>query len=197
MLNQDINFLNVGLLVNNIIDTDAGSINFGFIDYIGKIPGLIHHLVDYSIKDNLFTLDNLSKWSSANIDMIKNWRVEDDLYITQNQAFFSAHRFALINPRLQKAVPISLLREPLPIDSKTSFIVKIDPQNDVVTLSNGFEYTIYNHDHGTLRKFNEHDRIIMGFNSSDKLDETNVDYYKCYLLIDTTCNSYVRANPVR
>ncbi len=181
----------------NVIDTAAGSIDFGFIEYIGKIPGLTHHLADYSLNENTFTLENLSKWIAADIEAIKNWKVEDELLITQNQAFFSAYRFAIVNPRLQKAVPISLLREPLPIDNKMFFILKIDPSNDVITLSNGVEYSVYPHDHGTLRKFSENDRVIIGFNSSDKLDETILDYYKFYILIDTTCNSYIRVNPVQ
>ncbi len=197
MFNQDLSTASA-IITENIVATDAGSIDFGFIEYIGKIPGLIHHLADASSNDSTFTLDNRSKWIASNIDMIKNWKMDDDLLITQNQAFFSAYRFALVNPRLQKAVPISLHREPLPIDNnKMFFILNIDPANDVVHLSNGLEYTVYPHDHGTLRKFSENDRIILGFNSSDKLDATNLDYYKCYLLIDTTCNSYVRANPIR
>lgn len=197
MFNQDLT-TSSGIITENIVVTDAGSIDFGFIEYIGKIPGLIHHLADASSSDNTFTLDNRSKWIASNIEMIRNWKMDDELLITQNQAFFSAYRFALVNPRLQKAVPISLYREPLPINNnKMFFILNIDPANDVVNLSNGIEYTVYPHDHGTLRKFSENDRIILGFNSSDKLDATNLDYYKCYLLIDTTCNSYVRANPIR
>ncbi len=194
MFNQE---LGIPTVVGNLIDTDAGSIDFGLIEYIGKVPGLIHHLADCTSNDNTFSLENRSKWTAANIEMIRNWKSEDELLITQNQAFFSPHRFALVNPRLQKAVPISLLREPLPIENKMFFILSIDPANDVITLSNGVDYSIYPHDHGTLRKFSENDRIILGFNSSDKLDVTNLDYYKCYLLINTTCNSYVRANPAR
>jgi hypothetical protein len=196
MFNQELRNTS-NILLENIVETDAGSIDFGLVEYIGKVPGLIHHLVDCSVKENTFALDNLSKWSSSNIEMVKNWKDEDELLITQNQAFFSVYRFALVNPRLQKAVPISLLREPLPVDHKMFFILKIDPANDVIMLNNGIEYSVYPHDHGTLRKFSENDRIILGFNSSDKLDSTSVDYYKLYLLIDTTCNSYVRVNPVR
>jgi hypothetical protein len=196
MFNSELGTSNV-VIAGNVVDTDAGSIDFGFIDYIGKIPGLIHHLVDCSANENTFTLENRSKWIASNIDMVRNWKADDELLITQNQALFSAYRFALVNPRLQKAVPISLLREPLPVDHKMFFLFNIDPSNDVVALSNGVEYTVYSHDHGTLKKFSENDRIILGFNSSDKLDSTNLDYYKCYLLINTTCNSYVRANPTR
>ena len=185
------------ILLQNFIETDAGLIDFGLAEYIGKMPGVIHHVVETSTKDSTFTLDNLSKWSSSHIEMVKNWKSDDELLITQNQAFFSASRFALINPRLQKAVPASLVREPLPIDNKMFFVIKIDPANDVITLSNGVEYSVYPHDHGTLRKFSENDRIIFGFNSSDRIDATNVDYYKCYVMIDTTCNSFVRVNPVR
>lgn len=185
------------LIADNIVITDAGSMNFGFIEAIEKLPGLIHRLVDCSSKENAFTLDNRSKWSSSHLEMIKNWKIDDDLLITQNQAFFSTDRFALVNPRLEKAVPISLLREPLPIDNKMFFILGIDSSNDVITLINGIEYTVYSHDHGTLRRFSENDRIILGFNSSDKLDSKSIDQYKGYLLINTTCNSYVRVNPVR
>lgn len=181
----------------NIIATDAGSIDFGLIESIGNIPGLIHRIVDFNPNTQLFTLENQSEWSASNLDMIKNWKADDDLLITQNQAFFSGYRFAIVNPRLQKAVPISLVTEPLPIDHKMFFLINVDPSNDVVTLSNGVEYSIEKHDHGTLRKFAKNNRIILGFNSSDKLDLVTSDYYKRYLLIDTTCNSYVRANPLR
>ncbi len=196
MFNQELRNTS-NILLENIVETDAGLIDFGLIEYIGKIPGVIHQLLDTSLVDNTFTLDNLSKWNSSNIEMIKNWKNDDELLITQNQAFFSVHRFALVNPRLQKAVPISLLREPLPIDHKMFFILKIDPANDVIALSNGIEYSVYPHDHGTLRKFSENDRVILGFNSSDKLDTTSIEHYKSYILIDTTCNSFVRINPVR
>lgn len=197
MYHQDITTSNVSIITENVIATDAGSIDFGFLDYIGKMNGLIHHLADVSSSDNTFTLDNRSKWIASNIEMIKNWKLDDELFISQNQAFFSAYRFALVNPRLQKAVPISLHREPLPLDNhKMFFILHIDPANDVIRLTNGIEYSIYAHDHGTLRKFTENDRVILGFNSSDKLDTANLEYYKSYLLIDTTCNSYVRANPI-
>lgn len=195
MLNPNLSTQNE-FFTSNVVDTAAGSIDFGFIECIGKIPGLAHHLVDYSQNENAFTLENFSKWVASDLEAIKNWKVEDELYITQNQAIFSAYRFAIVNPRLQKAIPISLLREPLPIDSKMFFILKIDPANDVITLSNQVEYSIDPHDHGALRKFSENDRVIIGFNSSDKLDDTILDYYKFYILINTTCNSYIRANPV-
>jgi len=129
--------------------------------------------------------------------MIRNWKMEDELFLTQNQAVFSAYRFALVNPRLQKAVPVSLLREPLPIENKMFFILNIDLSNDVIALSNGAEYSVDAHDHGALRKLSENDRIIMGFNSSDKFIATNLDYHKNYILIDTTTNSCVRVNPIR
>jgi hypothetical protein len=196
MYNQELTNLRA-LIVDNVVSTDAGSINFGIIEYIGKIPGLIHHLVDCSLQDDTFTLDNQSKWKTSHIEMIQNWKLDDDLYLTQNQAFLSTDRFAIVNPRLLKAVPISLIREPLPIDQKMFFITEIDSSNDVITLSNGMEYTVYSHDHGTLRRFSENDRVILGFNSSEKMDPIAVDDYKFYLLIDTTLNSYVRANPIR
>lgn len=195
MSNQEFGTLNA-LITGNVIVTDAGPIDFGLIEYLWKTPGLVYHLIDYLSAESTFVLDNRSKWLAAKVEMVKNWKPEDDLFITQNQALFSTYRFALVNPRLQKAVPISLLREPLPVENKMFFILNVDPSNDVITLSNRVEYGVYAHDHGTLRKFSENDRVMMGFNSSDRLDQTNLDYYKNYLLINTTCNSYVRANPL-
>lgn len=182
---------------SSIIETEAGSIDFGLIECIDKIPGLIQYIVDFSMNDNVFTLDNRSKWTASNIEMIKNWKIGDELFITQNHAFFSAHRFALVNFRLQKAVPISLLTEPYPIEMKTFFLLGIDPSNDVISLDNEIDYSVHPGDHGTLRKFSENDRVILGINSTDRLDECNLEHYKRYLMIDTTCNAYIRVNPIR
>ncbi len=182
---------------SNIIDTEAGSIDFGLIECIEKVPGLIQSIVDLSVSDNVFMLDNRSKWTPSNMEMIKNWRSGDELLITQNHAFFSVHRFALVNFRLQKAVPISLLREPYPVPSKTLFILGVDLSNDIITLDNGADYSVEKSDHGTLRRFSENDRVMLGINSTDKLDEAILEHGKRYLLIDTSCNSYIRVSPVR
>lgn len=180
----------------NVLETDAGLIDFGLIDYLGKIPGLAHHLKERSLIDNTFTLANFSKWIASNIVMVDQWKNEDELFITQNQAFFSTYRFAIVNPRLQKAVPASLLLEPLPVEQRMFFITKIDLANDVVTLSNGNEYSVHPNDHGTLRKFSANDRAMFGFNSSDKVHLIGADSFKFYILIDTTCNAYVRVNVI-
>ena len=181
-------------ITQNIVSTAAGSLDFGLIESISPVLGIHHRIIEVSEEEGTFTLDNRSKWQTANIDMIKSWK-EDDLIITQNQAIFSVHRFALVNPRLQKAVPISLLREPLPMDGKTFFIRKIDLPNDLITLDNSVDWTVYPSDHGTLRKFNENDRIMIGLNSSETVDTLNSEKYKFYILINTTSNLYVRATP--
>lgn len=185
--------------MGTIIETNAGAIDFGFIDSLEKVPGLIHHVANIPEGGDVFTLDNQSQWVTPDIDLIKSWKAEDDLYITQNQAFFSVHRFALVNPRLQKAVPISLLREPLPAEDKTHFVAKVDLANDVVTFTNGAEYIVFPNDHGTLKRYIANDRVMIGFNSSDRLDSAtaNAQCHNGYLLIDTAYNSYVRAHPVQ
>ena len=109
------------ILTPNMVDTNAGSIDFGFIDFTPKIQGSIHHLLSCSRQESSFTLDNYSAWWSSDIEMIQNWASDEALVVTQNQAFFSAYRFAIVNPRLQKAVAISLLREPLPVENQTFF----------------------------------------------------------------------------
>lgn len=184
--------------MGNIIETSAGAIDFGFINSLEKIPGLVHHVAGIDDRGTV-ALDNQSQWSTSDIELVKSWKAEDDLYLTQNQAFFSVHRFALVNPRLQKAVPISLLREPLPVEDKTHFIAQLDLANDVVTLLGGAEYLVFPNDHGTLKRYVPNDRIMIGFNSSDRLDSNaaNAQCNNGYLLIDTAYNSYVRAHPVQ
>ena len=176
-----------------ILDTDAGSIDFGFIAAAPEILGLYQSLEEVLPQENTFILENGSKWSSSYIDMIENWMETNRLLLTQNQAILSTHRFALVNPILQKAVPISLLREPIPQDFTAFYISRLDYANDVVYLNDRSEWTVYSHDHGTLRKYTEHDRVILGINTSDTLD---IENKKRYLLINTATNQYVRANPI-
>lgn len=184
--------------MGNVIETSAGAIDFGFIGSLEKIPGLIQHVAGIDDRGTVI-LDNQSQWSTSEIEVVKSWKAEDDLYLTQNQAVFSVHRFALVNPRLQKAIPVSLLREPLPVENKTHFIAQLDLANDVVTLLNGAEYLVFPNDHGTLKRYVPNDRIMLGFNSSDRLDSnaSNAQCHNGYLLIDTAYNSYVRAHPVQ
>jgi hypothetical protein len=178
-------------IVHNIVGTDAGSIDFGFLNGLAQIPGLLHRIAHISKIDSVFVLENGSKWSSPNIEMIDGW-VNHQLMLTQNQALFSTYRFALVDLELEKAVPVSLQREPFPVLGKGSFfITKIDYANDVVTLDNGREWSVYSHDHGTLRKFSEHDRVMIGANTSDTM---NYSLMKNYILIDTASNLYVRSN---
>lgn len=179
-------------VTHGLVTTDAGLIDFRFSYDIQTFPGLLQGLVMVFAEDEAFELLNGSKWSAANIEMIKGWTETDQLVLSQNQAFFSTHRFALLNIRLGKATPITLLREPRPMGSDVFFITKVDLANDVVGLNTGQEWTVYPHDHGTLRKFAEHDRILIGVNTSDS---TAVERMR-YILIDTASNLYVRVNPL-
>jgi hypothetical protein len=175
-----------------VIGTDAGNIDFRFSNEIQPFPGLLQGLAAVFVEDDCFELLNGSKWSAANIDMIKGWTESDQLLISQNQSFFSTHKFALLNARLGKATPITLTREPRPTGLDVFFITKIDLANDVVGLNNGREWAVYSHDQGTLRKFAEHDRVLLGVNTSDS---SALERMK-YILIDTASNLYVRVNPL-
>jgi hypothetical protein len=178
---------------HNVQNTEAGNIDFGPLSAIVEMPGLFHQLMSLSKSEGFFILENGSRWTTPNIDMVSGWRDNGQLLITQNQALLSTHRFALVNVQLQKAVPITLQREPIPIPGKAFFITKLDHANDVISLNNTQEWVAHARDHGTLRKFYEHDRIIVGVNTSDTGDfEVN----KRYILMDTASNIYVRANPI-
>lgn len=182
-------------VIPRIIKTEAGEIDFGLIESIPSIPGLFQRLKEVGQEKDTFKLDNESKWMASEIETLKGW-AGDDLILTQNQAIFSTYRFALINPHLQKAEPISLSVEPLPIKDKTFFIDSIDIRNDVVKLENNTEWAVHSGDHGTLRKFAPHDRVMFGVNSSDRIDNINHEKRSPYILINTTHNLYVRVSKI-
>lgn len=193
-------------IVHDTISTEAGYLDLNFFNSVAKLPGLTHHLSHggeasaFCDRDDAFTLENNSKWVTPDPEAVNNWRPDDDLYLTQNQAVFSLYRFAIVNPRLQKAVPISLLREPLPFEDTMFFISAIDFANDAVTLrsttgENSIEWTVYPHDHGTLQRFRENDRVMLGINSLDITNTASPGVFKSYIIINTASNLYVRANP--
>ncbi len=174
------------------VDTEAGRMHFDFIMQTQPLAGFLQAVVSADAKTDSFELPDGSKWGTSKIEMIHGWNEGDQLIITQNQAFFSTHRFALVNLRLGKAVPISLLREARP--ESALYITNIDAANDIVTLSKeGQQWVVDSADHGTLRRYSEHDRIILGVNTSDCCDHDKV---MRYLLIDTTTNQCVRATPL-
>lgn len=175
-----------------MIDTDAGHIHFDFIQKTPAVPYLRHKVASTDAESNTLELANGSKWSCSNPDMVKEWVEGDQIVIGQNQAFFSTNRYALINVRLGKAIPISLLREPRP--DQSLYITKIDFANDIVTLSkDGQQWEVFSYDHGTLRKFSEHDRLLIGVNTSDCCHHELALHY---ILINTSTNQYVRATPL-
>ncbi len=172
-------------------ETEAGLIYFKPVQIL---PGLLQDVADIDRDAKVFSLANGSKWYAPNIDMINGWVKSDQLVISQNQALFSTHRYALLNLRLGKATPIDLARESRPTDQDALYISKIDYANDVITLNNeGLQWAVYAPDHGTLRKFSEHDRVIVGMNTSEHSDQEKGMHY---ILIDTATHQYVRAAPL-
>jgi len=179
---------------NMAIETDAGLIHFEFVKQSQALPGLFQGVAGIDANNNSFELSNGSKWSAHAIEMIRGWVAGDQLVLSQNQAFFSPYRFALVNLRLGKATPISLSREPRATAEDSFYISKVDYANDIVVLNKGgLQWEVYRPDHGTLRKFSEHDRILLGVNTASYADEEN---HMHYILINTATNQYVRAKPI-
>lgn len=182
----------------SIASTDAGPIDFGLVASLEEIPGLFLHLKDCEEKGSVFLLDNGSKWSTSEIEMVRNWDEEDELLITQNEALFSSifERFAIVNRRLQKAVPISRCSEPEP-NEKAMYVKKVDTKNNLLVLNNGMEFRIHDHDHNALHQFDENDRILIGFNSGHRPNANFAEHFMHYILVNTRSNNYVRAVPVK
>jgi hypothetical protein len=174
------------------VETEAGRMHFDFIMQTQPVPGFLQAVASVDPQNNTFELPDGSVWATSKIEMINGWTEADQLVISQNQAFFSTHRFALVNLRLGKAVPVSMIREARP--ESAMYITGIDRANDIITLNkDNQQWVIDSADHGTLRRYSEHDRIVLGVNTSDCCDHEKV---MRYLLIDTTTNQCVRATPL-
>lgn len=173
----------------DIVSTNAGNYDFSLIAR-AQFPGIFHKFVKFHPEENLVELDNGSLWLVSKPNVVNEWVKGDNLVLSQNHLTVSTYRFSLINTDRKLAVPISLVREPMPAASDKSnlfFIKHVDLMHDCVTLNSLVTLLVYSSDHGTLNKFSDHDRLIVGINSSDKNGENP------YILIDTAVNTYVRA----
>lgn len=170
----------------HVVATDAGNINFHFTKLIKS--SLANHSIHHvNAKDNLLELSDGSQWKVSKPDVVRGWEKNEHLVLTQNQATFSTYRFALVNPDLKMAIPVSLDREPMPAKDKCLFVKEIDKANDLVTLNDNGRWIVHSSDTRNLNKMAENHRIIIGVNTGD-------DHERCpYILINTTNNNYVRA----
>jgi|GEM_PF-4111638 hypothetical protein len=167
------------------VKTDAGNIDFRHLNHV-KFPGVFHKIARLQLKDNYLELEDGSKWSLSRAETVKGWE-SNRVVLCQNMATLSTYRFALVNLDLKMAMPISLIREPLPTKDDVAFVKNIDRSSDIIVTSDGRRWIVHSSDGSNFSKFNEHDRLEIGANVSDSAE-------KCpYILIDTAHNSYVRA----
>ena len=169
---------------SEIINTDAGPIDFSFFENI-KIPAYQQvRSVDQDRK--IIELEDGSVLSVAKIELAKEWEGQKKLVLTQNHATFSTFKYALVNLDLKLATPVSLLREPTP-SSGVLFVKDVDTTHDKLTLNNNKTWLIHRSDRGVLSKINENDRIIIGVNTGEDRSSNP------YLLIDTSKNTPFRS----
>jgi len=172
------------------IKTEAGTIDFRFTHYI-RHPSALNKIAHLSTEDGTIELGDGSKWAVSKIDLVKGWDKTKHLVVGQNLHTLSTHRYALINTELKLAIPMSLVREPIPSKDGGAFYVKaVDHSNDIVVLSDGKNWIVNSSDKINFHKVREHDRMIVGVNIADKADASP------YILIDTANGMYMRANPL-
>lgn len=176
-----------GCGLKETIETDAGTIDFGFTRYIINVAA--HHTIQaIQPVDKTIVLDDGSKWGVSKIEVIADWQKSGPkLFLTQNHTVLSTTTFALVNPESKKAVPVKLLREPNPANQCLFYVAKVDVVNDIITTNDGKKWIGHSSDKNTLAKFNEHDRLIIGVNTLENQEDSP------YILINTASNSYIRA----
>ena len=172
---------------SEVVNTDAGHIDFTFVNYV-KHSIAYQKIRHISTEDKAVDLENGSRWSISKADTVRGWESSKSVVVTQNHASFSTARYALLNPELKLAVPASLIREPAPKDAL--YIASIDRVNDMVILSDNKKWIIHADDRSNLSKMQDHDRIIVGVNTSHDQDKSP------YLLIDTSNHHFVRAHNI-
>jgi len=166
--------------------TEAGKMDLNPLNHV-KLSSAFHKIAHHSGDKHYFDLEDGSRWSISKTDTVEGWDRCDHLVITQNHAALSTARYALLNPDLKQAIPVSLVREPIPGNKNVFYIKSIDLVNDIVTLNDNKNWIVHSADRDALRKISEHDRVIIGMNSNDNWDKTP------YILVDTSNKLFVRA----
>jgi hypothetical protein len=171
-----------------IVTTEAGKIDFRFLGNI-KNPQVFHRIVRICPESHAVELEDGSMWTVPKIDNVKGWEKSHRLVLTQNQATFSTHRYALVNPDLKLAVPASLAREPTPKDKDLFYVKAVDRVNDIVVLNDNKHWIVNASDRSVFNKIVENDRAILGVNTKE------IDKKSPYIIIDTADkgNVFVRA----
>ncbi len=170
------------------VKTDAGRINLPNTHAI-KHSGVYHQVKHVDTNDRVIDLDNGSRWTVSNSDIVKGWGSAKNIMITQNHSGLSTSRYALLNLDLKQAEPISLVREPTP--GKDNLYVKsVDRVNDVITLSDGKNWIAHSGDRSKLGKISENDRVIIGVNTGTDKDKSP------YLIIDTANHQFIRSHMI-
>ncbi len=172
------------------VNTEAGSIRFDLLKQYEVMPFMKQAITSSDATKGLFELGNGSQWSASDINALQGWEEGDEIVLAPNQALFSLHRYALLNMRLDKAVPISLLKGPRP---DALYIAKIDLANDIITLNDDKQWSVDRQDHGTLKRLSEHDPVLIGLNASDYCER---DKTMGYMIMDTTTQQWVRVTPL-
>lgn len=171
-----------------VVSTEAGKIDFRFMNNI-KNAQVFHRIAHICPESHTVELEDGSRWNVPKIDAVKGWEKSHRLVLTQNQATFSTHRYALVNPELKLAVPVSLAREPTPKDKDLFYIKAVDRVNDIVVLNDNRHWIVNAADRGVFNKIMENDRAILGVNTRE------IDKKSPYIIIDTADkgNVFVRA----
>lgn len=174
-----------------VVQTEAGKIDFSFLHNI-KNPSVFHRIVRVHSELSAVELEDGSMWTVAKMDAIKGWEISHRLVLTQNQATFSTHRYALVNPDLRLAVPVSLSREPTPKEKDLFFIKAVDRVNDILVLNDNRKWIVHSSDRNVFTKMTENDRAILGVNTRE------IDKKSPYIIIDTNDKgtAFVRASLV-
>lgn len=173
---------------SDIIITEANQVHFAVVEHI-KYLGAFQQITNLNLDTNHIELANGSRWSISHGNLIKGWEKSKNLVITQSHSSFATPRYALVNLDLQLSEPITMEREPTPVN-EVIFVKEIDSANNIILLSDNNKLIIHSSDRGTFNKISVNDRVLIGINTGNDRDKSP------YLLIDTANHQCVRAKVI-
>jgi hypothetical protein len=142
----------------------------------------IYYIKDIGAKGKTLTTYDESVWtiSDRGARVASKWKPESPVIIALNKSFFSSYTYLLKNLSTQESAPANLALGPFV--ENAIFIVSF--HNNVITLSNGSEWTIgFWNRLGAFKKWKIGQAVLIG--------ETGSQRSPCYILINVNENNYV------
>lgn len=151
-------------------------------------PPSCHWMTAMSVMGDSLELEDGAVWKTDQnaLGDIFYWSSSDPLVLTQNQEWFSAFQYKLLNLTTGGSVPVNLFLGPVLANCHAKFLSHFDFQQGIAFLTDGTRWEICPRDFSQFCQWILNDCILIGSNNGW---ESNYDS----ILINSNMNHHVRA----